>query len=328
MSPGLKTTSGKPKHKNEPLYLDGGDPDVCLTVRLLPPKLGPDDFLNQAKAHSEAFNARSIGLSYEQGTREVKPFEKPTFSVAHVQFASAQLAAQAKEQLDGKIFHEPETDDNMSCQCIKSLVGRVYVSPVADASKVSHGSQFHAFSKLREEKGGHVLLRELLDDSKQQLRSRRKRKKKAEGTATKVDVDQAEAARKPATEGPGKKTKAPKKSNNAEKEKIEAGLKALGPEGSKKKRKKKEKAGKATGAKQESNTKDTSENANSKSNDDNQISNSKAISNSNTSSISKLKMESTEASSAKRKRQSKKKTKPKSGSDVAQPSEMPAPPST
>lgn len=348
MTPGLRTTSSRPNFKSEPLYLEGGDPDVCLTVRLLPPNLGREGFLEQAKFHSDVLKTRPFGLLYEHGTRDTKPFEQPIFSVAHVQFATASLASQAKEQLDGRSFIEPETEDNMACQCVKSVVGRIYVGPVADSSKISHGGLFEAFCKLREEKLGHAMLRELLEVPKTKLKRSRKLKTKANAVKEKVESGETTAKPEPLTN----KSKSFKKARKAEKEKklerkknlderkknldekknmdekikndklnvgnslVQAPAKSgEGPEGNKKKKKKKKR--KASGDKPEKGTKENVGNAKPDAVIDNFNAKSKFITSQNP------KPEGSEPGSKKPKRQRKRKNQSKEGSGVK--SDKPAP---
>lgn len=165
------------KAKKEHVYLEYGNPDACATVRLLPPSLDEQSFLTQAKAHSEALRNGYREFNYQTGTRDVKLFEKPAFSVAHFEFSSVSQAAKVREQLLLKIFHEPQTEDNMLCQVSKPVLGMVYSRPVAKEVSVDHGSTFKAFCSLREETGKAVLLRSIIDELKAAKKKRKKKKK-------------------------------------------------------------------------------------------------------------------------------------------------------
>lgn len=158
--------------------MEYSNPELCIAVRLLPPTLDEEGFLAQGKIHAEALKSGFRNLYYQRGTRDVKLFEKPAYSTAYFEFNSVAQASKARDQLHEKIFLEPGTDDNMSCQCVKPIFGKVYPLPVARDVKVDHGSMFEMFSKLREENGQSVLLKAIMDEQKVAQKKLRLEKKK------------------------------------------------------------------------------------------------------------------------------------------------------
>lgn len=221
MSKKLRPSSKNQKRKKENVYLAYGNPDACATIRLLPPSLDEQTFLSQAYEHSEALKNGSgyREFNYQMGTRDVKLFEKPLFSVAYFEFSSVGQATKVREQLSLKIFHEPQTEDNMLCQVVKPVLGMVYSNPVARDGNVDHGSTFKSFCSLREETGKKVLLRSIIDELKA------KKKKKKRKKVVKLTVEGQEHA--PEIHETGKKEDAPKSS--ALKKKKKSKKKASGP---------------------------------------------------------------------------------------------------
>lgn len=209
-----KRLRSRNKQKKDQAFLEYGNPDVCVTVRLLPPSLSQDEFHKQAEEHAETLKAGFRELYYQKGTRDVKAFEKPAFSVAQYEFGSPVVAAKVREQLHGKVFHEPETDDNMACVCVKPIVGVIPVAPVPDTEKIDHGAIFDAFCKLRKE-SDRVLVLELLKSIEKQKKQGKKKKK------TPVDGDLSVAA---SSESASTNNKKPKQKKGSEKSKDSTSL--------------------------------------------------------------------------------------------------------
>lgn len=179
MSKRLRSKPASSKSTKEIAFLDYGNPEACITVGLLPPNLDEDGFLIQAKAHVKAFQSGLRCYQYEKGVRDGKPFEKPTFSVAYLEFTSIPHAKRVNEQLHEKVFLEPGTGDNMSCQCNKPVVGRVFLPPAARENSINHGPTYEAFCKAREEKGQGTQLRAVIEGLKEKLRIKSKTNSKS-----------------------------------------------------------------------------------------------------------------------------------------------------
>lgn len=220
MSKKLRLWPKAQKAKKEHVYLEYGNPDACATIRLLPPSLDEQSFLSQAREHSEALKNGYREFNYQIGTRDFKLFEKPTFSVAHFEFSSVLQATEVREQLQLKIFHEPETEDNMSCQVLKPVLGMVYTNPVArkDVS-VDHGSTFKTFCSLREETGKKVLLRSIIDE----LKAKKKKKKRKKAPKQSTDAADQKSEVESIHQDAASKRSTSKKKKSSKKKKTSAG---------------------------------------------------------------------------------------------------------
>lgn len=103
------------------------DPELKVVVRLLPPSLTRDQFLEQVAEKSKAY-AQGVPFTrfyYQQGSTKVKPFEEPIFSRAYFQFQSRDQVASFKKELHEMSFQEPGTGDSFICQTMKSVFGAV-----------------------------------------------------------------------------------------------------------------------------------------------------------------------------------------------------------
>lgn len=198
---------GEPKNdpKKDPLrtqprkiFVDYGQPELKVVVRLLPPTLKELDFTHQLneklnqkdqlKLSKEGPELHHAQFYYEPGSRKVKPFEEPIYSRAYFQFRSVQEASDFSSKVGGISFEEPETGEKFTCQTMKSIFGAVgnplEIGPVFDLTAIPLYSKYLA---ARKEQGNNVNVAELQHElaaaekkaRRSKLRAEKPKKKKA-----------------------------------------------------------------------------------------------------------------------------------------------------
>lgn len=121
MSVNGNTRTPTPKVSGKTNYIN-----LKLTLRLLPPNLTKEQFIEQLDSHTTLSKDGSIVDSYYvQGCYPSKPFEKPTYSRAYLLFNNQLTLDQFMRDLSGKSFIEPETNDSLKPAIGKSLYNKM-----------------------------------------------------------------------------------------------------------------------------------------------------------------------------------------------------------
>lgn len=132
---------------------------IKLNVRLLPPDLSEQDFLDQLSKYSAILDdsTKSIYITsyyYVQGAYSSKPFEEPAYSRAYFLFRNQTYVDQFLKELSGKSFTDPNTADSFIPQISRALYKSMPVIKEKNkASTSSLGDDFlyKAFLKCRED---------------------------------------------------------------------------------------------------------------------------------------------------------------------------------
>lgn len=210
----------KPLRKQAPrrLFVDYGDPDLKVVVRLLPPTLSEHDFLQQVTQKLPPLVSPYQHFYYEAGTRKVKPFEEPIYSRAYFQFLSQQAAVAFTKAVQGVSFEEPETGDQFMCQTMRSIFGAVGTPSETSAPfDILTIPLYSLYLAAREEKGNAVNLAEIQQalvaaaNKAKKRQEKLKLKKKAKKDANKEVKKQAKKQKGPKTEPKPEKPESQKK---------------------------------------------------------------------------------------------------------------------
>ncbi|SGZ57309.1 CIC11C00000003261 [Sungouiella intermedia] len=172
--------SGKQKVKSKQYHVVYDNPELKVVVRLLPPSLNQDQFLEQLiqKGIFSKENSPYTKFYYEPGSRNVKLFEEPVFSRAYFQFPSKQLANNYMNELNNLTFEESDTGDHFMCQTMKSIFGAVGQSLISSESDdFSTIPLYTRYLQVREEKGPAVNLAEVQRELQAEERQKKLAKK-------------------------------------------------------------------------------------------------------------------------------------------------------
>lgn len=201
------------KGKSKQFHVKYDNPELKVVVRLLPPTLAEDQFMEQLKQRSLllANNCSYTHFYYEPGSRKVKTFEEPIFSRAYFQFPSKHLATVFKSELHEMSFEEPGTGDQFMCQTMKSVFGAVAdPQDVVESADISNDPLYSLFLTARTEKGKSVNLEEIHRDLKAKEKKQLKQKAKEEKKKKIIDEKKGKSA------PPPKSSKSDKKNANEE----------------------------------------------------------------------------------------------------------------
>ena len=92
----------------------GPKKSLKICIRLLPPSLTEEEFIRQLGNYSSFFTEKTTEpFYYVKGAEQKKPFERPEYSRAYLLFKSQLQLDQFANDLRGKPFREPGTNDNM-----------------------------------------------------------------------------------------------------------------------------------------------------------------------------------------------------------------------
>lgn len=195
--------------------------NLKLVLRLLPPTLTREQFLEQLNNYTNLLNDGSIVDNYYvQGFYPTKPYEKPTYSRAYLLFKNQTLIDQFLKEVSGKSFIEHETNDSFIPSVRKALYYKMPNSKMNSSVQISKKYEDDVFYKeflaLMETKTEAF---DILSINKN-LKKKNKEKKKKEKDPKKKDPkknkakDESKTTAKPNPENPENpvKTDSPKTS--------------------------------------------------------------------------------------------------------------------
>lgn len=196
--------------------------NLKLNLRLLPPTLTKDQFMEQLHNHTTLLKDGSIIDSYYvEGCYPTKPYEKPTYSRAYLLFKNQVLLDQFMKEIHGKSFIELETNDSLIPAIGKSLYNKMPTSGRSNnlsASKNYEDDEFYKeFLSLLETSNADSF--DIATVNKK-LKKRNRDKMKKDKDPKKKDVKKSkskEETKKPAKPKTAKSTKTAEKTGDGTK---------------------------------------------------------------------------------------------------------------
>lgn len=147
-----KKRSKKNSYKSKDFFVPYENPDLKVIVRLLPPTMEEEAFLQQLPSkYNPLDNTLVKSYYYEKGAPALKPFEEPTFSRANFLFQEKETAEQFKVDLPKIVFVEPHSNDQFQCLVLKPIYGSIPSAPKTEAlGPITETPLFIEFLKQRQ----------------------------------------------------------------------------------------------------------------------------------------------------------------------------------
>ncbi|CAG85470.2 DEHA2B11792p [Debaryomyces hansenii CBS767] len=208
--------------------------NLKLTVRLLPPTLTKDQFIEQLNNYTDLLKDGSIiDDYYVQGCYPTKPYEKPTYSRAYLLFKNQTSLDQFMKEINGKSFIESETNDSLIPAIGKSLYNKMPIERpynTATPSKKFEDDEFYKEFLSQLEANTNESFDIVSINKKLKKRNKDKKKKERDPKKKEDKKGKAKEEKKPAkpksgkaTDKTGDSTKAPPKAKKRNRNKKPEG---------------------------------------------------------------------------------------------------------
>lgn len=186
-----KKKTSAPKEKAPKFLLEYGDPQLRLSIRLLPPSLDKPGFIQQIEKGLEKKLLKSSTVCYHKGKASTKPFEEPVFSIASIQFPTRDETKKARKLLENALFTEPGTGDEIKCEVRNSIFQNLVDlrENIREEQTTLTHPLFKRFAELRAQNSSSVSLADLLLEDKSEAKKGVKTKVSEKKTVKKTTAE-------------------------------------------------------------------------------------------------------------------------------------------